>query len=102
MDSWDRTTRIRYVRFTSRAQSPENRPQTMASWLDQQFSSHRVQLAAAALISGAAVAGAIYGTQAVRRKEAVEELKASIPDLSEDHRAELVGVKRTSRSGYSC
>lgn len=91
MGSRDRSTRIRYVRFTSRPLNPETRPQSMASWIDQQFSSHRVQLAAAAVLSGVAVAGAIYGTQAVRRKEAVEELKASIPDLSEDHRAELVG-----------
>jgi len=62
----------------------------MASWIHQQFSSHRLQLAATAFLSGAAVAAAIYGTQAIRRKEAVEELKASIPDLGDNHRAELV------------
>ena len=69
-----------------RARSPE----TMASWLDRQFSSHRVQLAATAVLSGAAVAATIYGTQAIRRKERVEELKASIPELDEKHHAEMV------------
>lgn len=49
-----------------------------------------MQLAAVALISGITVAGAIYGTQAIRRKERVDELKASIPDLSEDHKTVLV------------
>ena len=65
-------------------------PETMASWLDRQFSSHHVQLAAAAVLSGAAVAATIYGTQAIRRKERVEELKASIPELNEKHHAEMV------------
>ncbi len=64
----------------------------MYTWLGRQFSSHQVQLAAAAIISGIAVTGTIYGVQTIQRKEAVEELKASIPDLSEDHRAELVGL----------
>ena len=70
---------------------PRPRPlETMASWLDRQFSSHHVQLAAAAVLSGAAVAATIYGTQAIRRKERVEELKASIPELNEKHHAEMV------------
>ncbi|KAL9099355.1 MAG: hypothetical protein Q9163_005131 [Psora crenata] len=62
----------------------------MSSWLERQATNHQVQLAAAALLSGAVVAGAILGTQAVRRKEAVEELKASIPELSENHKADLL------------
>ena len=65
-------------------------PETMASWLDRQFASHRVQLAATAVLSGAAVAATIYGAQAIRRKERVEELKASIPELDEKHHAEMV------------
>ena len=65
-------------------------PETMASWFDRQFANHNVQLAAVALISGAAVAGTIYGTQAIRRKERVDELKASIPELNETHHADLV------------
>ncbi|KAL9130153.1 MAG: hypothetical protein Q9217_001588 [Psora testacea] len=65
----------------------------MSSWLERQASNHQVQLAATAILSGAVVAGAIFGTQAIRRKEAVEELKASIPELSEDHKADLVCLK---------
>ena len=66
------------------------RSEHMSSWLERQASNHQIQLAAAAVLSGAVVAGVILGAQAVRRKEAVEELKATIPELSEDHKAELV------------
>ena len=62
----------------------------MSSWFDRHASNHNVQLAAVALISGITVASAIYGTQAIRRKERVEELKASIPELSEVHKTVLV------------
>ena len=62
---------------------PDTIKPKMSSWLERQFSSHQVQLAGAALLSGATVAGLIYGAQAVQRKSAVEELKASIPELDE-------------------
>lgn len=62
----------------------------MTSWFDRQASAHHVQLVAAAVFSGLTVAGLIYGTQAIRRKEAVQELKASIPELNETHHADLV------------
>ena len=62
----------------------------MASWLERQASSHQVQLAAAAILSGATVAATIYGTQALRREKRVTELKASIPELNESHHAEMV------------
>ncbi len=65
-------------------------PETMTSWLERQASSHHVQLAATAVLSSAAVAGLIYGSQAIRRKAAVDELKASIPELSERHHSDLV------------
>lgn len=65
-------------------------PGTMASWFERQASSHHIQLAAVALLSGVAVAGTIYGTQAIRREKRVEELKASIPELSESHHANMV------------
>lgn len=55
----------------------------MSSWFERQINSHNVQLAGVALISGATVAGLIYGTQAMQRKTAVEELKASIPEFDE-------------------
>jgi hypothetical protein len=62
----------------------------MASWLQRQAGSQSTQLATTAVLSGAAVAGAIFGYQAVRRKEAVHDLKASIPKLDEQHYAEKV------------
>ena len=62
----------------------------MASWFERQLSSHQMQLAAVAVISGAAVAGTIYGAQAIRREKRVEELKASIPELNESYRADMV------------
>ena len=62
----------------------------MSSWLERQASNHYFQLGAVAFLSGATVASTIYGVQSYRRKEKVDELKASIPDLSEDHKAELV------------
>ena len=68
------------------------------SWLDRQCSNHNVQLAAAALVSGIMVASTIYGVQAIQRKERVEELKASIPELSEDYKADLVCVQLLSHS----
>ena len=76
------------VRF---APEPDPEPERMSSWLERQASSHNAQLAFAAIASGAAVAGIIYGSQAVRRKAAVEELKASIPELSDSHHADVVG-----------
>jgi tRNA threonylcarbamoyladenosine dehydratase len=70
----------------------------MTSWLQRQASSRQTQITATAVISGAVVAGAILGFQAIRRREAVEELKASIPELNENHHAEQVGVTYNSHS----
>lgn len=64
----------------------------MSSWLHHHASSHQSQLAATALLSGVAVAGGILGYQALKRQEAVRELKASIPDVNERHHAEKVSV----------
>ena len=75
---------------TSKEKQCPSPPETMASWFERQASSHQVQLAAVAILSGAAVAGTIYGTQAIRREKRVTELKASIPELSESHHAEMV------------
>ena len=86
------------ARSPSITSTKEPRPQeTMSSWLERQSSNHHVQLAATAILSGAVVAGAIFGTQAIRRKEAVEELKASIPELSDDHKADLVRRRKKSQ-----
>ena len=76
----------KHVRFSDSSKPP----QTMASWFERQASSHQVQLAAVAILSGVAVAGTIYGTQAIRREKRTEELKASIPELNESHHADMV------------
>lgn len=70
--------------------SVEPKPKKMSSWLERQATSHQVQLAATAVFSGAVVAGLIYGGQAIRRKAAIDELKASIPELDDSHHADLV------------
>ncbi|OJD24685.1 hypothetical protein ACJ73_03947 [Blastomyces percursus] len=59
--------------------------ETMSAWIQRQTNSPYVQLAGAAVLSGAAVAGAILGYQSVKRQAAVQKLKASIPDLDEQH-----------------
>lgn len=68
----------------------DHRADSMSSWFERQLSSHQVQLATTALVSGITVAGLIYGGQAIRRKVAVQELKASIPPLDEEHQAQPV------------
>lgn len=62
----------------------------MTSWLHRQAGSQTSQLATTAVLSGAAVAGAIFGYQAYKRKEAVHDLKASIPTLDDEHPATKV------------
>lgn len=64
----------------------------MSSWIQRHAGSQQTQLAATAVLSGAAVAGAIFGYQALKRKEAVKELKASIPNIDEKHIAAKVFI----------
>ena len=68
----------------------QSEPKKMSSWLQRQTSSHQAQIAATAMLSGLAVAGAIFGVQAIRRQIAVDDLKASIPNVDEEHDAETV------------
>lgn len=63
---------------------------SMSSWLQRQAGSSHGQLATAAVVSGAAVAGAIFGYQSYKRKEAVHDLKASIPGIDDLHTAETL------------
>lgn len=60
---------------------------TMTYWLQRQAGSSHGQLATTAVLSGAAVAGAIFGYQSYKRKEAVYNLKASIPSIDDSHPA---------------
>ena len=68
----------------------------MSAWLHQQTSSHRVQLVSTAIVSGIAVASTIFCIQALRRKIAIEELKASIPNSDEDPRVKTVPSTKVS------
>ncbi|KAF4233809.1 hypothetical protein CNMCM6805_009026 [Aspergillus fumigatiaffinis] len=70
----------------------------MSSWLQRQVGQQQAQLAVTAVVSGAAVAGAIFGYQALRRKEAVQHLKASIPPIDERHHAEKLTEYGTAAS----
>jgi hypothetical protein len=68
--------------------------ENMSSWLQRQAGSSHGQLATTAVMSGAAVAGAIFGYQSYKRKEAVSDLKASIPNIDDLHPAEKVNCSR--------
>ncbi|EGR46807.1 uncharacterized protein TRIREDRAFT_65672 [Trichoderma reesei QM6a] len=57
----------------------------MPSFLTDTISNPRIQLLATAAASGAAVAGLIFGYQALEREERLSELKSSIPSLSNDN-----------------
>lgn len=93
-------TKIRRCsRPSSAHEKSRSKSESMTSWLERQASSHSFQLAATAVISGATVAGLIYGGQAIRRKAAVDELKASIPELDESYHSEMVsGISFNKRS----
>jgi hypothetical protein len=55
--------------------------ESMSSFLSRVSTSSQAQFAATALVSGAVVAGAIFGYQAVRRQERVKDLKSGIPEV---------------------
>jgi hypothetical protein len=62
----------------------------MTSFLDRAANSNQTKFAATAVLASAVTAGAIFGFQALRRHERVEDLKASIPELGQEHKAEKV------------
>jgi tRNA threonylcarbamoyladenosine dehydratase len=62
----------------------------MSSWIFRATASHNVQLVITAVISGVVVAGAILGFQKSRRQYMVEDLKASIPSINQEHVATRV------------
>ena len=62
----------------------------MSRWLDQQISSHHLQLALTAVLSGLTVAGIIFTSQAIRKQIAIDDLKASIPNSEDDSRVQEV------------
>lgn len=64
----------------------------MPSWISRASESHHAQLVATAAVSGLVVGSAILGYQKARRMTRVADLKASIPDLTDDHRPSRVST----------
>ncbi|MCJ1393370.1 hypothetical protein MMC18_006243 [Xylographa bjoerkii] len=62
----------------------------MSSWVERQGSSHQAQLIATAILSGITVLGLVLGVQTIRHQVAVDDLKASIPNVDEPHDADTV------------
>jgi hypothetical protein len=58
--------------------------ESMSSWLGRVSTSSQAQFAATAIVSGAVVAGAIFGYQAIQRQERIKDLKSGIPDTGGD------------------
>lgn len=60
----------------------------MSSWISRATESRNAQLITTAAVSGFVVASAILGFQKARRMARVADLKASIPELNDDHHAQ--------------
>ncbi|CAO2651587.1 Nn.00g041570.m01.CDS01 [Neocucurbitaria sp. VM-36] len=60
----------------------------MSSWISRATESRNAQLITTAAVSGFVVASAILGFQKARRMTMVADLKASIPDISDEHHAQ--------------
>ncbi|KAK8202267.1 hypothetical protein M8818_005795 [Zalaria obscura] len=74
----------------------------MSSWIERVSQSHKLQLAATAVVSGCLVGGAIVGLQAAKRQYKVYDLKESIPDLRDEqdvgHINSFGGAQDTTRN----
>lgn len=64
----------------------------MASHIFPSFQSHRFQLFATAVLSGAGVAALLLGYQTLAREERIHDLKASVPSLEEPHEVKRVRI----------
>ncbi|KAH7408474.1 hypothetical protein DE146DRAFT_375738 [Phaeosphaeria sp. MPI-PUGE-AT-0046c] len=60
----------------------------MSSWISRATESRNAQLITTAVISGAVVASTILGFQQARRLYRVADLKASIPEIDDEHHAQ--------------
>ena len=65
--------------------------ESMSSWLGRVSTSSQAQFAATAIVSGAVVAGAIFGYQSIRRQERVRDLKSGIPEADDGWGGDKVG-----------
>lgn len=72
----------------------------MSSWISRATESRNAQLITTAAVSGAVVASAILGFQKARRMTRVADLKASIPDITDEHHASRVSIHRHIDRGY--
>jgi hypothetical protein len=63
---------------------------TMSQWLERHVSLQRIEIASTAVLASIATAAVIFGSFALRQRIATEDLKASIPSLSDKHHAEDV------------
>jgi len=68
----------------------------MSSWIDRATANHNAQLVTTAVVSGVVVGSAILGLQKAKRMYRVADLKASIPELDDDHRTNRVSLERNS------
>jgi hypothetical protein len=82
-EAWERERQKQAEEIRRREEA--KRKENMSSWLQRAASSTQAQFAATALVSGAVVAGAIFGYQAAKRQERVEDLKGSIPEVGSGH-----------------
>ena len=64
----------------------------MTSWISDALTSHKVQLVATAVVSGAVVASAVIGLQTAKRVYRINDLKDSIPSLREERHVGKVRV----------
>jgi len=62
----------------------------MSQWLSSHNYSHQTQLIGAAIIGGLAAVTTIYSIQAIRGDVAVEDLKASKPQLTDKRKTQRV------------
>jgi hypothetical protein len=69
-----------------------------STWIDQVRSSHNLQLAATAVVSGLLVGSAILGLQRAKQEYRVSDLKSSIPDLDKDENVVQVCLCGTKMS----
>lgn len=74
----------------------------MSSWVSRATENRNAQLITTATVSGFVVASAILGFQKARRMTRVADLKASIPDVSDEHHAQRVSHQRRVKFRVSC
>ena len=70
--------------------------------IERHVSLQRIQIASAAVLASVATIGIIFGSFALRRRIATEDLKTSIPTLGGKHHAENVCYGYAALNGKLC